>query len=184
MHNAGRFLKEAHCQAVKLEGGERSAETIRHIVQAGIPVVGHIGLTPQSVNQMSGYKLQGKTPKAAVQLIKDAHALEEAGVFAIVLESIPAPLAKVITERIGVPTIGIGAGAACDGQVQVFHDIMGLYPDLNPKHAKRYASLAGVMQDAVASYVDEVKRGAFPTAKESYGLDNTAVRELTEIAAL
>ncbi|MBM4405116.1 MAG: 3-methyl-2-oxobutanoate hydroxymethyltransferase [Chloroflexi bacterium] len=183
MHNAGRFLKEANCQAVKLEGGERTAETIRHIVQAGIPVVGHIGLTPQSVNQLSGYKLQGKTPKAAVQLIKDAHALEEAGAFAIVLESIPAPLAKVITERIGIPTIGIGAGVECDGQVQVFHDIMGLYPDLSPKHAKRYASLAGVMQSAIAAYVDEVKRGTFPTAKESYGLDNTAVRELTEIAA-
>ncbi len=184
MHNAGRFLKEANCQAVKLEGGERSAETVRHIVQAGIPVVGHIGLTPQSVNQMSGFRVQGKTPRAAVQLIKDAHALEDAGAFAIVLESIPAPLAKVITDRLAVPTIGIGAGASCDGQVQVFHDIMGLYPDLAPKHAKRYASLAELMQNAVASYVGEVKRGAFPTAKESYGLDSTAVKELTEIAAL
>ncbi len=184
MHNAGRFLKEANCQAVKLEGGERSAEIVRHMVQAGIPVVGHIGLTPQSVNQLSGFRVQGKTPKAAVQLIKDAHALEDAGAFAIVLESIPAPLAKVITERLRVPTIGIGAGPSCDGQVQVFHDIMGLYPDLAPKHAKRYASLAELMQNAIAGYVGEVKRGAFPTAKESYGLDSAAVKELTEIAAL
>ena len=129
LRNAGRLLQEGGCQAVKLEGGKRSAEAVGRIVESGIPVMGHLGLTPQSVNQFSGFRLQGKTPKAAVQLLNDAHALEEAGVFCIVLESVPAPLARIITERVGVPTIGIGAGPYCDGQVQVLHDVLGLFTE-------------------------------------------------------
>jgi 3-methyl-2-oxobutanoate hydroxymethyltransferase len=178
MRNAGRFLQEGGCQAVKLEGGERVAETARALVAAGIPVMGHIGLTPQSVNQLSGFRVQGKTPRAAVQLLNDARALAEAGAFAIVLESIPAPLAKVITERIAVPTIGIGAGPYCDGQVQVFHDILGLCTDFVPKHAKQYAHVADLMKGAVGQYAREVRSGAFPSAKESYGLDQAATQEL------
>lgn len=169
--NAGRLLQEGGCQAVKLEGGERSAATVRALVESGIPVMGHIGLTPQSVNQLSGYRVQGKTPRAAVQLINDARALADAGAFAIVLESIPAVLAKVITEKVDAPTIGIGAGPWCDGQVQVLHDMLGLNPDFTPKHAKRYANLAETVTAAVTRYAQEVRSGAFPSAKESYGMD-------------
>ena len=129
MRNAARFMQEAGCGAVKLEGGVRSAEIVQKLVEAGIPVMGHIGLTPQSVNQVGGWKVQGKTPAAAVQLMHDAQALEQAGAFAIVLELVPAPLAELLTERLSVPTIGIGAGVGCDGQVQVFHDLLGLYDD-------------------------------------------------------
>ena len=181
MRNSARFLQEGGCQAVKLEGGERVAETVRALVTTGIPVMGHIGLTPQSVNQLSGFRLQGKTPKAAVQLLNDARALAEAGAFAIVLESIPAPLAKVITERVPIPTIGIGAGPYCDGQVQVFHDVMGLCTELVPKHAKQYAHLADVMRDAAAQYIREVQTAAFPTARESYGMDRKVAEQLGQL---
>ena len=182
LRNAGRFLQEGGCQSVKLEGGERSAETVRRIVESGIPVMGHIGLTPQSINQLSGYKVQGKTPKAAVQLMKDARSLEEAGAFAIVLESVPGPLAKAITERGSVPTIGIGAGPHCDGQVQVIHDMLGMFTDFVPKHAKQYANLAGTIKSAVGQYVEEVKAGAFPTGRESYGLDESVLQEIEQLA--
>jgi len=171
LRNAGRFIQEGGCQAVKLEGGERSAEAVKALVAAGIPVMGHLGLTPQSVNQMSGFRVQGKTPRAAVQLMNDAKVLEEAGAFSIVLESIPAPLAKVITERVAIPTIGIGAGPHCDGQVQVWHDILGLDADFTPKHARRYTNLAEAMQAAVARYAADVRSGFFPTTKESYGME-------------
>ena len=181
MRNAGRFLREGGCQAIKLEGGQRVAETVRRIVESGMPVMGHIGLTPQSVNQLSGYRVQGKTPKAAVQLIHDAHALEEAGAFSIVLESVPAPLAKVITERVSVPTIGIGAGPYCDGQVQVLQDMLGLFTEFVPKHTKAYAHLAEIVNSAVARYIQEVREEAFPTAKESYGLKEAVVEELKQL---
>ncbi|MCH8191296.1 MAG: 3-methyl-2-oxobutanoate hydroxymethyltransferase [Chloroflexi bacterium] len=181
MRNSARFLQEGGCQAVKLEGGVRVAETVRALVTTGIPVMGHIGLTPQSVNQLSGFRLQGKTPKAAVQLLNDARALAEAGAFAIVLESIPAPLAQVITERVPIPTIGIGAGPYCDGQVQVFHDVMGLCTELVPKHAKQYAHLADVMRDAAAQYIREVQTAAFPTARESYGMDRKVAEQLGQL---
>jgi 3-methyl-2-oxobutanoate hydroxymethyltransferase len=170
LRNAGRFLQEGGCQAVKLEGGERVAETVHRCVESGIPVMGHIGLTPQSVNQLSGFRVQGKTPKAAVQLLNDARVLEEAGVFSIVLESVPANLAKAVTERVTVPTIGIGAGPYCDGQVQVLYDVLGLYTEFVPKHAKQYAHLAEAVKAAVAQYLDEVRTDGFPTAKESYGM--------------
>lgn len=178
MKNAARFLQETGCGAVKLEGGVRSAETVRHLVEAGIPVMGHIGLTPQSVNQVGGWKVQGKTPAAAVQLMHDAQALEQAGAFAIVLELVPAPLAQILTSRLSVPTIGIGAGVHCDGQVQVFHDLLGMFDQFVPKHARRYADAGALIRDAVAQYAADVRAGAFPTAKESFRMDDAALAEL------
>ena len=178
LRNAGRLLKEGGAQSVKLEGGRHVAETVRALVQAGIPVMGHLGLTPQSVNQLGGYKLQGKTPAAAVKLVNDAVSLEQARAYAIVLETIPAQLAQVITEKISIPTIGIGAGPHCDGQVQVFHDLLGLFTDFVPKHAKRYAQLGEAIKQAVAEYIAEVREGAFPTERESFFADEAAFSEL------
>jgi 3-methyl-2-oxobutanoate hydroxymethyltransferase len=183
MRNAGRMLQETGCQAVKLEGGVHLAETVRRLVQVGIPVVGHIGLTPQSVNQLSGFKVQGRTPEAAERLLDDAIALQQAGAFCIVLELIPAPLAKLISERLRVPTIGIGAGAGCDGQVQVWHDILALYSAFTPKHAKQYAQIGEAIKAAVGQYVAEVKSGAFPTTKESFRMDEAALASLTRAQA-
>jgi len=179
LRNAGRLMQEAGTQSVKLEGGETVAETVRRLVEVGIPVMGHIGLTPQSLHQLGGYKVQGKTPAAAVKLINDAKALDEAGAYAIVLETIPAALAKLITERVSIPTIGIGAGPHCDGQVQVLHDMLGLFPDFVPKHAKQYAQLAEDIDRAVREYLAEVAEGRFPTEKESFIMDETALSELT-----
>jgi 3-methyl-2-oxobutanoate hydroxymethyltransferase len=173
LRNAARFIQEGGAQAVKLEGGERVAETVRRVVECGIPVMGHIGLTPQSIHQLGGFKVQGKTPEAALQLLKDARALEKAGVFSIVLESVPAPLAKIITEEVSVPTIGIGAGAGCDGQVQVISDLLGLYTDFVPKHAKQYVKLADLIRAAVKEYMAEVQAGTFPTMKQSYTMDES-----------
>jgi 3-methyl-2-oxobutanoate hydroxymethyltransferase len=181
LRNAGRLMQEAGAQSVKLEGGKTVAETVRRLVEAGIPVMGHIGLTPQSLHQFGGYKVQGKTPAAAVKLINDARALDEAGAYAIVLETIPAALAKLITERVSVPTIGIGAGPQCDGQVQVLHDMLGLYPDFVPKHAKQYAHLAEDTSRAVREYVAEVAEGRFPTEKESFTMDEAALSDLTHL---
>jgi 3-methyl-2-oxobutanoate hydroxymethyltransferase len=178
LRNAARFLQEGNAQAVKLEGGEHMASTVKRLVQVGIPVMGHIGLTPQSINQFSGYKVQGKSKAAAAQLLRDAQALQDAGAFSIVLESIPAALAKLITEQLSIPTIGIGAGPHCDGQVQVFHDMLGLYPDFAPKHAKQYANLSEALRTAVAAYMAEVKSGAFPTMKHSYTIDQAIIEEL------
>lgn len=178
LRNAGRFLQEAGCQAVKLEGGVHMAPTVKRLVEVGIPVMGHIGLTPQSVHQISGFKVQGKTPAAAVKLLNDAHALEEAGAFAIVLETIPAPLAKLITERVSVPTIGIGAGPDTDGQVQVFHDLLGLFTAFTPKHARRYAEVGDLIRRAVADYVADVRNRRFPTAEQSFHMKPEALEEL------
>jgi 3-methyl-2-oxobutanoate hydroxymethyltransferase len=178
MRNAARFLQETGCGAVKLEGGVRSADAVKKLVEAGIPVMGHIGLTPQSVNQVGGFKVQGKTPAAAVQLMHDAQALEQAGAFAIVLELVPAPLAELLTGRLSVPTIGIGAGVHCDGQVQVFHDMLGLYDQFVPKHAGRYADVGAIIRDAVARYAADVRSGAFPTDKQSFKMDPAALAEL------
>ncbi|MDP9236877.1 MAG: 3-methyl-2-oxobutanoate hydroxymethyltransferase [Chloroflexota bacterium] len=178
MVNAARFIQEAGCQAVKLEGGVRSAEIVQKLTEAGIPVMGHIGLTPQSVNQIGGFKVQGKTPAAAVQLMHDGQALEQAGAFAIVLETIPAPLAELLTQRLSVPTIGIGAGAGCDGQVQVYHDLLGLFDAFTPKHTRRYVEAGALIRDAISRYAADVRTGAFPTAKESFKMDATALAEL------
>ncbi|MFQ5874921.1 MAG: 3-methyl-2-oxobutanoate hydroxymethyltransferase [Dehalococcoidia bacterium] len=178
--NAGRLLQEGGAQAVKLEGGEDVAETVNHIVSNGVPVMGHIGLTPQSVHQLGGYKCQGKTPEKAAQLLKDARALEEAGAFSMVLESVPAPLAKLITQRVSVPTVGIGAGVHCDGQVQVIHDILGMFPDIKPKHARRFANLHESTASAVAEYMEQVRSATFPTDKESFRMNEEVLAELTQ----
>ena len=179
LHNAGRFIQEGGAQAVKLEGGETVAETVKRIIDCGIPVMGHIGLTPQSVYQLGGFKVQGKTPELAEKLLKDACILEEAGAFAVVLECVPAPLARLITQRVNIPTIGIGAGPDCDGQVQVVSDILGLYTDFVPKHAKQYAKLAEEIKAAVADYIAEVKSVSFPTVKQSYTMDESILSKLT-----
>ena len=178
IRNAGRLLQEGGAQAVKLEGGVAVAETVRRIVECGIPVMGHIGLTPQSVNQLGGYKVQGKTPKAAARLLRDAQALEEAGAFAVVLETVPAQLGRLISQRLSIPTIGIGAGVDCDGQVQVVHDMLGLFTDFLPRHAKRYALLADATREAVGRYAQEVREGTFPTEKESFSMDESVLAEL------
>lgn len=180
LRNAARFIQEGGAQAVKLEGGVTVAEKIRNIVDGGIPVVGHIGLTPQSIYQLGGYKVQGRTLEAARRIVEDAQALEEAGAFAIILETIPAPLAALITQKVSIPTIGIGAGAGCDGQVQVISDILGLFTDFVPKHAKRYAKLADAIRAAVIRYDQEVKAGAFPTEEHSFTMDKSLLAGLIE----
>ncbi len=180
MRNAARFIQEAGCQAVKLEGGVIVAERVRRIVEAGIPVMGHIGLTPQSVNQLGGHRVQGRAPDVAAKILEDARALEDAGVFATVLEMVPAPLAALVTERSGVPTIGIGAGADCDGQVQVINDMLGSFTDFVPRHAKQYARLAETMKAAIEEYQTEVKSGAFPTKKHSFSMDESLLAEFRD----
>jgi len=178
LKNAARFIQEGGAQAIKLEGGVTVAEKVRRIVECGIPVMGHIGLTPQSIHQFGGFKVQGRTPEAAVKMLKDAQALEEAGAFAIVLETVPTPLATLITQKIGIPTIGIGAGIGCDGQVQVINDILGSFADFVPKHAKQYAKLTDIMSGAITEYYNEVKAGSFPTAKQSFSMDESILAGL------
>jgi 3-methyl-2-oxobutanoate hydroxymethyltransferase len=178
LQNATRFIQEAGAQSVKLEGGVTVAEKVRRLVECGIPVMGHIGLTPQSIHQFGGFKIQGKTPEAAIRLLEDAQALEEAGAFSIVLETVPAPLGTLITERIGIPTIGIGAGIGCDGQVQVINDILGSFADFVPKHAKQYAKLTDIVRDAVTEFHNEVTAGTFPTDKQSFSMDESILAEL------
>jgi 3-methyl-2-oxobutanoate hydroxymethyltransferase len=180
MRNAARFIQEAGTQAVKLEGGVNVADKVRAIVQCGIPVMGHIGLTPQSINQLGGNLVQGKKPEVARQLLDDARALEQAGAFSIVLESVPYKLAALITEKISVPTIGIGAGPGCDGQVQVIHDLLGL-SDFVPKHARQYVKLIDIMTEAAANYYNDVKAGTFPTDKNSYIIDQAIIDEMKSI---
>ena len=175
LHNAARFIQEGGAQAVKLEGGEVVAEKVRRLVDCGIPVMGHIGLTPQSIHQLGGFRVRGKGLEEARKLLNDARILEEAGAFAVVLECTPAPLSKLITEKLAIPTIGIGAGPDCDGQVQVISDLLGLYTDFVPKHAKQYARLAGEIKTAVFSYVSEVKSRSFPTAEQSYAMDESLI---------
>ncbi|MDP7102150.1 MAG: 3-methyl-2-oxobutanoate hydroxymethyltransferase [SAR202 cluster bacterium] len=178
IRNAGRLLKDGGAQSVKLEGGQYMAETVSRIVKSGIPVMGHIGLTPQSVNQLGGYRVQGKSLSAAMDLMEDARVLEEAGAYAIVLECVPAQLAKLISERVKVPTIGIGAGVGCDGQVQIFHDFLGLFDDFVPKHARRYAELGEAIKNAATVYISDVQTEAFPTDKESFTMSESVLHEL------
>jgi len=178
LRNAARFMQEAGTQAVKLEGGVVSAETVKRIVDCGIPVMGHIGLTPQSIHQLGGHRVQGKTPEAAERQLKDAIALEQAGAFAIVLETMPAPLSKLITQKVSIPTIGIGAGPDCDGQVQVISDLLGLFTDFVPRHAKQYAKLANAMRTGIADYLSEVKSGSFPTAEHGSTMDESLLEDL------
>jgi 3-methyl-2-oxobutanoate hydroxymethyltransferase len=180
IRNAGRFLQETGCQAVKLEGGVTMADTVKKIVDRGIPVMGHLGLTPQSINQLGGYKIQGKTPEAAKRLLEDAIAIDKAGAFAVVLETVPSPLAALISKKISIPTIGIGAGVGCDGQVQVINDILGSYTDFVPKHAKQYAKIACIMADAISQYHNEVKSGKFPTEAQSFDMDESILKTLAK----
>jgi 3-methyl-2-oxobutanoate hydroxymethyltransferase len=170
IQSAGRMLQEAGAQAVKLEGGVHVAPIIARLVALGIPVMGHIGFTPQSVNQI-GLRVQGKRANEAQQLIADALAVQEAGAFALVLELVPAELAQAITERLRIPTIGIGAGAGCSGQVQVWHDLLGLYSDFLPRHARRYAELAKTIADALNQYAHDVRNGLFPGPEHSSRID-------------
>ena len=178
LRNAARFIQESGAQAVKLEGGVAVAEKVKKIIDCGIPVMGHIGLTPQSINALGGYKIQGKTPQAARRLLNDALALEQAGAFAVVLETVPAPLAALITRKLSIPTIGIGAGPDCDGQVQVINDLLGSFSDFVPKHAKQYARLGDTIKNAVTEYQSEVKSGAFPTPKHSFTMDEGILADL------
>jgi 3-methyl-2-oxobutanoate hydroxymethyltransferase len=180
LRNAGRLLREGGAGAVKLEGGIIVAETVRRIVQAGVPVMGHIGLTPQSVHQLSGHKVQGRTADVAARLLADAEALEQAGAFAVVLEGMPTLLAAQVTRRLTIPTIGIGAGPECDGQVQVIHDLLGLFTDFVPRHARKYADLGEQIKAAARQYADDVREGAFPTAKESFSMDAAVLKEAEE----
>lgn len=173
--NAGRFLKEGHAGAVKLEGGREVAPQVRAIVDAGIPVIGHVGLTPQHMAALGGFRVQSKTTEAAARLLADTRILAEAGCFGVVLECIPAAVAAVVTEVLPIPTIGIGAGPACDGQVLVFHDVLGLYDRFQPKFVKKYADLGTLAQEALTRYVDEVRENSFPGPEHSFSMDPEAL---------
>jgi len=179
--NAGRIMKETNCQAVKLEGGVEYADRIKAIVQAGIPVVAHIGLTPQSFNALGGYKVQGKSLEQAQKLIQDAEAVAEAGAFAITLECVPAPLAKLITEQTDALTIGIGAGNGCDGQVLVYQDMLGFTGGFVPKFVKQYADLHSVMLEAFKQYKEECASRAFPEASQTYAISDEVMQALFEV---
>ena len=172
IRNAGRFMKEGGCDAVKLEGGAEMAGTLKAIVDAGIPVMGHIGLTPQSASKLGGYRVQGKTARAALKLIDDALALEQAGAFSLVLETVPDRVAELVSQRLSIPTIGIGAGAGCDGQVLVFHDLLGYFDRFSPRHNKRYANIRETIVNALNQYRSEVESRAFPTAENSFAIDD------------
>ena len=176
--NAGRLLSEGGCNAVKLEGGEEVTESIRAIINAGIPVMGHLGYTPQSVNIFGGHKAQGRTLDTAREIIKDAFMLQEAGVFSVVLECIPYRLAEIITKRLDIPTIGIGSGAGCDGQVLVTPDILGLFRDFSPRHAKKYLDMGKALDDAVKMYIDEVTTEIFPLKENSFEVDEEIIKQL------
>lgn len=176
--NAGRLMKEGRAQAVKLEGGKEVCPQIQAIVSASIPVVAHLGLTPQSINAFGGYKVQGKTEAAARKLIEDAKAVEAAGAFAVVLECVPAKLAKLVTESVHIPTIGIGAGPDCDGQVLVYQDMLGMFTDYKPKFVKQYANVGAIIKDAVRAYMNEIQEGSFPAEEHSYKIDDEVIEKL------
>jgi 3-methyl-2-oxobutanoate hydroxymethyltransferase len=178
--NAGRFMKEGGADAVKLEGGASVKDIVKAIVKAGIPVMGHIGLTPQTMSMLGGFKVQGKDAEAAQKIIDDALTIEEAGAFSVLLEAVPAPIAKKVTERLTVPTIGIGAGVHCDGQVLVVHDLLGLFDRFTPKFAKRYVNLSELMVKAFESYRDEVLEGKFPTEQHSFHIDEKELKKMKE----
>jgi 3-methyl-2-oxobutanoate hydroxymethyltransferase len=178
--NAGRLIQEGHAAAVKLEGGTHMADRVNAIVQAGIPVMGHVGLTPQSVHQFGGYKVQGKTFLDSKQIKQDAKDLQKAGAFSLVLEGMPEELAGEITQVLEIPTIGIGAGSKCDGQILVTHDLLGLNPDFTPKFVKHYAQLADVIQNAVNEFIDEVHSEAFPGPEHSYNLKKGSLKQVND----
>lgn len=176
--NAGRLMKEGRGDAVKLEGGVEVCPQIKAIVDAGIPVCAHIGLTPQSINAFGGFKVQGKSETAAKKLLEDAKAVEEAGAFAVVIEGVPAKIAALITEQLHIPTIGIGAGKDCDGQVLVYQDMLGMFSDFTPKFVKRYANIGEVMKEAFQNYIKEVQDGIFPAEENTYKVDDSVIEKL------
>lgn len=176
--NAGRLMKEGRANAVKLEGGKEVCPQIEAIVAAGIPVCAHLGLTPQSINAFGGHKVQGKSEQAAKKLVDDAIAVENAGAFAVVLECVPAKLAKVISEKLSIPTIGIGAGAGCDGQVLVYQDVLGIFSDFTPKFVKRFANVGEIMTQAFKDYDAAVKDGSFPQEQHTYAIDDDVIEKL------
>ena len=178
VRNAGRIMKETLCAAVKLEGGVETAQTIAAIVAAGIPVMGHVGMMPQHVNQYGGFKVQGKSEEAAHKVVSDALAVEQAGAFAVVLECVPADVAREATQKLSVPTIGIGAGADCDGQVLVYQDMLGMFDDFKPKFVRRFAQAGAIMQEAFKAFDREVKSGGFPDESESFARDPHEVKRL------
>jgi len=179
--NAGRLMKEGRAGAVKLEGGVEFKEHIRAIVNASIPVMAHIGLTPQSLNAFGGFKVQGKTIETAKKLIEDAKAVEEAGAFAVVLECVPAKLAELVTNSISIPTIGIGAGAGCDGQILVYQDMVGMYDRIAPKFVKKFGNVGVLMLQAFSDYDREVKEGVFPAQEHSFAIDDSVLKEIAEM---
>ena len=176
--NAGRLMKEGRANAVKLEGGVSVCPQIKAITDAGIPVMAHLGLTPQSINAFGGFKVQGKNEAAARKLIDDAKAVEEAGAFALVLECVPAKLAKIISEQLTIPTIGIGAGAGCDGQILVYQDMLGMFSDYTPKFVKRFAEVGSVMKEAFANYIKEVKAETYPADEHTFKIDDGVLEKL------
>lgn len=180
VYNAGRLMKEGRCHAVKLEGGMSVCPQIKAIVEAGIPVVGHIGLTPQSVNALGGFKVQGKSEEAARKLIEEAKAVEAAGAFSIVLECVPAKLAELITASLHIPTLGIGAGVHCDGQILIYQDMLALFSDFTPKFAKQFANVGALMKQAFADYIKETKEGAFPGPEHGFKIDDEVIEKLKQ----
>lgn len=178
VYNAGRLMKEGRCQAVKLEGGATVCEQIKAITSASIPVMGHLGLTPQSVNAFGGFKVQGKDEANAKRILQDAKDIESAGAFAVVLECVPAKLADLITKELSIPTIGIGASAGCDGQILVYQDMLGMYADFKPKFVKRFASVGEVMQNGIKAYIDETKKGTFPAPEHTFKIDDEVISKL------
>lgn len=176
--NAGRLMKEGRANAVKLEGGVSVCPQIKAITDAGIPVMAHLGLTPQSINAFGGFKVQGKNEAAARKLIDDAKAVEEAGAFALVLECVPAKLAKIISEQLTIPTIGIGAGAGCDGQILVYQDMLGMFSDYTPKFVKRFAEVGSVMKEAFANYIKEVQAETYPADEHTFKIDDEVLEKL------
>lgn len=176
--NAGRIMKETGCDAVKLEGGVKMAPVIDAITNASIPVVAHIGLTPQSINAFGGHKVQGKSEAAIKQLLEDAKAVQEAGACLLVIEGVPAPVGKLITETVSIPTIGIGAGPDCDGQVLVYQDLLGMFTDFTPKFVKRYSNMGEIMKEAFGTYISEVKNKQFPEEKHCYTIKEDIIEKL------
>ncbi len=176
--NAGRLMKEGRASAVKLEGGKEVCPQVKAITEAGIPVMGHLGLTPQSINALGGHRVQGKTQQAAQKLLDDARALQEAGAFAVVLECVPEKLAEKVTKELEIPTIGIGAGAGCDGQVLVYQDMLGMFSDFTPKFVKKFANVGQVMKEAFKNYIDEMQQGSFPSQEHCYSIDDDIIEKL------
>lgn len=176
--NAGRLMKEGRASAVKLEGGKEVCPQVKAVTEAGIPVMGHLGLTPQSINALGGHRVQGKTQQAAQKLLDDARALQEAGAFAVVLECVPEKLADKVTKELEIPTIGIGAGSGCDGQILVYQDMLGMFSDFTPKFVKKFANVGQVMKEAFKSYIDEMQQGSFPSQEHCYSIDDDIIEKL------